>query len=162
MSYHQLYKYSAWIMLILNVGLISFFVINRPTPTDPQPHKEGRMEAIDILDLDDNQTKMFLSYAESHRNQLRNLEKDQKELISDIFNLLTKSVDSIRSDDLYNGYEESAARKLKVTIDHLQEVKSILHEDQLPNFSKFIEHLVSNSFSPSKKGPPPPRGPRKR
>lgn len=152
MTKMQFYKFAAVTLLVLNIGLLSFLIINKP---GPKPKNLPEKNAMEMLDLDKDQHDQFLKYAESHVLKIKLINNQQEELLTIYFNLPTDSLKT-QNDEILKKVNVLESEKIQSTNDHLREIKSLLREDQLEGFIKFKTHLLTQVLkNPNKKGPTP-------
>jgi len=96
--------------------------------------KDFQKEAARMLNLNNEQQIKFSEFAMTHNIRIRALQKKQRELIGNYFN---KPSDSVL--DLISDIE---TQKIEFTQRHLNEVKSILNEDQYQNFKQFKRNAL--------------------
>lgn len=144
MSKIQLYKYAAIGLLVLNLTLLGFFMQTKggPPPHMKPPHK--------VLNLTSDQEKLFHEFVREHQNKMASIDKQQATLLANFFKTATEDTPA----PIPPGLETLNKDKIEATYQHLIQVKSLLTEDQLPHFDKFVERLLMHI-----ERRPPPRRP---
>ena len=155
MSQIRFYKYAALTLLLLNILLIGVFLIPRFLHGPPDHNRKG--SAFELLQMTEQQDELFLKSAEQHIGQIKELNQAQKALLERYFEQLTKPDQTLNVDSLLNKVQDLERNKIESTLYHLQEVKALLNPDQMVNFNRFMEHVMTAILSNEKKNPPPPK-----
>jgi len=145
MKKEYIYKICIIILFAMNLIQVGGSLINssRPPRFEEREGTEGRermprpmsdkndfqQKAIRMLELNNKQKIKFSELAMAHDMRIRALQKEQRELIGNYFNK--------PSDSVLNLISNIEVQKIKFTQRHLNEVKSILNEDQYQNFKQF-------------------------
>lgn len=146
MSQIKFYKYAISGLLLLNIAMLAFFVLTKPRSGNPPPPSNFESEAIRILDLNSEQIATFERLVREHNQMMRAIDEKQRELIIRYFESLSDTSLSVEELDVLNSFEQSEREKIKNTHVHLEEVKSILNNDQLPNFDIFMNDFLQKLF----------------
>ncbi len=149
----QFYKYATIGLLLLNLGMLTFFFLTKPKHHSRKDFKRG---AVDILKLDDEQRETFFNLVKGHQQKMKVFSQHQKELLSPYFNSLIDSTEV--NQDVFDKVEELERQKIESIYQHFQEIKSILREEQMPGFEEFMNHVMKRILSNSERKPPPPKG----
>ncbi|MFT5617158.1 MAG: hypothetical protein ACI85I_000374 [Arenicella sp.] len=92
MTQLKLYKWGLGLMVLLNVGMISFFLFTKGKP--PRHERiEGNFQkrAIEMLELDEEQANLFFKLAKEHSQQMEELSEQQSVILENQFGGLLKS-----------------------------------------------------------------------
>lgn len=150
MGKEKFYKKTTYGLLLLNLGLVVFIIISSyrrmPRPIDAQK----------LLNLNEQQHQAFLKSAEQHQKAMVNINHAQRELIQQCFNHLIDN--NINKDSSIQGVQELEKQKLELTYLHLEEIKGLLNEQQLPHFGAFIQQITRIVLGKNRKRPPPRGG----
>ncbi|GGZ41046.1 hypothetical protein GCM10007049_37960 [Echinicola pacifica] len=112
--------------------------------------------AVDILHLSESQNQEFLTLAKSHQQLMRELDGEKRELLKQYFATLNTK-DEASSEALLSHIKEIEGQKTKKTFQHLEEVKSILNEDQKAIFPEFMDQVLQIILGNQHKNPAPPK-----
>lgn len=154
MSKETLYKWSTIFLLLINLGVLSFFFITKPS----LPKKDNlRLLAKKEMNLSIEQEKLFLQSADKHKEQMLLLEDQQNKFWREYFynlkiNSLIKHKDSVITE-----LQNIEKQKVVITSQHLEEVKSCLNPNQYDGFSRFLDRLLEKIVKKEKNNPPPPK-----
>ena len=138
MTQLRFFKIASLLLLIVNVILL--VIMFRPEHR-PHPPSQKRGGADKLLNLDETQHEIFLASAEKHKANIIQLNEDQKALIYQYFKTISKSDKSLQ-DSLIAEIRNYETSKIKLTYDHIQDIKSMLKPEQDKNFDRFLDHLL--------------------
>ena len=148
----QFYKYATLGLLVLNLLMISFFIITR----GGRPmHHHSASRAIDLLKLNEQQHVQFLASAQKHEQAMNQINLAQSDLLKPYFSQLTTTTHNVASENTLDKIQVLEKRKIEATYQHFEEVKNILTEEQLPDFNIFMDNILRYLISPEKKSLPP-------
>jgi hypothetical protein len=126
------YKYSALILLIINIVIVTF-LIGRPKPRE----HERPIHAAKNLQLTSEQESQFLSLAKNHQQSMRDIQDQQKHLFVSYFETLyTATID--KSEETVDAIVAFERQKIELTYHHFEDVKALLDKDQMLNYKAFI------------------------
>ncbi|RNC85762.1 MAG: hypothetical protein ED557_03020 [Balneola sp.] len=155
---------AAIILFILN-GILIALVLQKPAYPIPQEAKQGELKLRigEQLNLSEQQVQDHRRLADEHFRGMRRLTEQQKRLARDYFSSLSR-IDANSSDtsDVLDEISELEAQKIQLTYEHLNDIKSLLDEDQLPLFDSILDEILKVMLNDQKNAPPPPRQPRDR
>lgn len=156
MNQLKIYKYTALLLLVLNVGMLAFFFMTGSNRNRPEGNLKDNAKAI--LHLDNEQNDRFLTLAKAHSEAMNTLDIKHKAVLSSYLEQLLES--DMNFDSKASALEIGAIEKEKVesTFHHFKDVKSLLREEQQPYFEKFIMRAMQFMLSKNKKRPPSNRG----
>ena len=152
----QFFKYATLLMLVLNLGLVAFFLLTKPKP--PMRGETFNPRAIEILQLDKDQHQAFLQSAEQHGKQMKSINDGQRDLLRPYFNSLVDPSLKINSDSILQQVQLLDRQKVEATYFHFKTVKTLLRDDQQDNFEQFMTKALGRLLlndTPAK--PPRPR-----
>lgn len=160
MTLSTFYKYAAIVLLLLNVAMVSFFLITKPKEMGPRDQGSGG-KAHELLNLDEEQGATFKRLANANGVTMDSLKLMQNELIRPLFKQLTTGPDMmLDNDDRLRQFEELEGIKIKVLYNHFAEVKAILKPDQHADFEEFMNVILRRKNTQDRQRPP--RRPRDR
>ena len=154
MKLFQLYKYAALGLLVLNISMIAFFFLTAPPP---RPHPNNNEKGPLRMILDKQQDKSFLSLAKQHKEEMIDLNRQQRALLLPYFNRIIDPSIKINSDSLLTQVQALEQKKIESTYLHFQDIKTILRPEQYPDFEKFVEQAIGRILLGQEKRPKPPR-----
>jgi len=157
MKEHTLYKLLVAGLAILNIGIIVFFLMNKPPHPPQRGQQDFKHNVIRILQLDAAQKKEFHQLAMKHRETLQNLSEEQRELLVPYFQSLIDSLDLPNEEALLMQVQTIERQKIVSTHQHLIDVRSILKKEQLPYFEKFVKEFSKKVVMHKKKSPHHPK-----
>lgn len=163
MSYlrnHKLLLVIIGALLVANIGLLYFFVLNKPQTTHKSPTpEEMRLKAIERVKnevgFNDEQAKMYDSLRSNQFKNMRPLFEDLTKSKEDFFALIYKEG---VPDSMVNSYSSKIGEKQMAldisTFRYLQSIKALCTEEQKPKMDTFIKQIVKriiNQRRPSDK-----------
>lgn len=155
MKENRFYKIAFIAMFTLNLLVLSFMFFSKPQRIPLRGNRPGRaanfQHAKKTMQLDDKQYEKFKDLAKQHGQKMISINKKQKSLLVPLFNQIEGNVDSLRMQKLGALEQE----KIKVTLDHFQDIKSILREEQYDGFNSFKKKVSIILLSNGKKRPHP-------
>lgn len=152
MSQLKFYKYATWALLLLNMGLLVFFLLTKPRPPHPPPPHQFQAEVIELLELNEQQISTFKKLAEEHGQKLTSINEQQQKRLPSYFNSLITSSNPINNDSILVELQRLEREKIEVTYQHFQDIKSMLNKNQLPHFENLMERFIDRLLL--KKSPP--------
>lgn len=153
MKSQAFYRSATWALLFLNVSLIAVFLFSRPGPPVNRADYGFLDQAIAILDLDDDQRKIFLGEARRHSRALEEIDRQQSDLLKPYFFQLTSTAENVDEAAILDQVQALERRKINVTYQHFQKVKEILKEEQAAYFEDFMSKALDIILLDLKKNP---------
>ena len=151
----KFYKIAFFAMLLLNVFVMGILFFKPQKPNHPKKYKKGIVikHAQEIMHLDDEQVASFKELAKKHGKGMKELDAKQRKFLKPLFQNIDKSnsMDSVTLQKAGNYQSE----KIKLTLEHFKEIKSILKEDQYDDFNTFIKKASILLLSSGKPGARP-------
>ena len=139
-------------LVILNIGVVSFFLLIGPRP----PHYEPKKQIIKKLDLNNDQVVKFEELVKTHKKEARSIHNEIRESKKIAYRSILE--EEKNQDSVLNELGNKLVEVDKHNIQHLLKVKEILNDDQIPAFEKLLKH-IDRVFHP---GPPLPHKPIKK
>lgn len=134
MKRETLYKIAVIVLLAVNVVQISALFLTKRPPDREQRPRDGKPDAVSILQLDTIQNKKFKEFSEQHHRAMSRLQQEQKRYVEDYF--------IQPSDSLLNSIKEIEVKKIETLEKHFEDMKSVLEDDQLPYYGEFKDKAV--------------------
>jgi hypothetical protein len=135
----KFYKVAAISLLILNVILVSAFLITKPKG---RPGGIDRLNVKDHFKMDESQHDLFLKNVEIHHEEMTAIKDKQLEIIKTYLYNIRNSQESDEQSATIQMIKDLEGRKLTSTYNHLNDLKNILKEEQLPLFDSFLKHRL--------------------
>lgn len=148
------------ILLLLNIGTLSFLWINKPERVHHMPPNNPGRIIINELQLDDQQQQQFNTFKHAHRKSTDSVQRLIKGVQRKLFSLVKQDeMDVNKRDSLLKQIEQYESTKHLITIQHFHDIRSILNPDQKELFNGFVEAIGSKITGPGlpMHRPPPPR-----
>ena len=141
------------VLLIANIGLLYFFVFNKPQKPPKQPPVNA-IEKVKIeVGLDDEQAVLYDSLRTKQFRNMKPLFKALTKSKEDFFSLIYQHG---VSDSVLNSYASKIGEKqmeLDIsTFHYFQSIKALCNEEQKPKMDSFIKQIVKRIISNN--GPP--------
>ena len=143
----KFFQIATAVLILLNLGLITAFLLGKPKQDRPGPKKR----AIEILKLDKTQHDEFIKLAKQHHEMMMKFEEQQQQLLVPYF--YDKNERNItENEDYLEQLLQIEKKKLSFTKLHFEEVKSMLKPEQHPNLEQLIHDVLNENKTKS-----PPR-----
>lgn len=150
MSYlrdHKVLLLVIGVLLVANIGLLYFFMFNKPShpprPSDKDMHDQAIKKVRDEVGLSNEQAVL---YDTLRSQQFRNMKPLFKALIKskeDFFSLIYQQD---VSDSVLNAYASGIGEKQMAldisTFHYFQSIKALCNEEQKPKMDTFIKQIV--------------------
>ena len=159
MNQLSFYKYTTWGLLVLNLAMIAFFFLTKPEfPQQRRPPGDHqKMNASTTLGLNKDQTEKFLTSAKRHEGEIKSIDAQQKELLTQYFNSLIDTTLMSKNQITIDSFTTLEKQKIEITYRHFQEIKDILSFEQVNDFEPFMKEVLKKAIPRHRKNPPPPK-----
>lgn len=130
-----------FILLIINIGTLSFLWINHP-PKDKGPHRGGEIGEYLMHELKFNpeQRGVYEQMREDHRNAVKALRDSVEQLRNTLFDQMGKTpTDTIHIHELADSLSHLQEKIEISTFYHFQKVRSICTPEQQIEFDQVIK-----------------------
>jgi hypothetical protein len=135
------------VLLVANIGLLYYFVFNKPShppkPTEKEMHDMAMQKVKDEVGLNDEQA---VAYDSLRTQQFRNMKPLFKQLIKskeDFFSLIYQQG---VNDSVLNSYASKIGeRQMELdisTFHYFQSIKALCNEEQKPRMDSVIKQIV--------------------
>lgn len=140
------------VLFLMNIGIISFFLLNKPPRPDRDRNGEGpKRLVIERLHFDKDQVDRYDALIEEHQRMVRTADDEIMQLKRELFSLLPSS-DQSRKDSLI-AHINSVQRRIEYAhFDHFTGIRMICRPDQLNDFNGLSRELAQ-LFSPKERRP---------
>ncbi len=149
-----IYKAIIFVLVLLNIGSVSFMYLNRKHhPPHPKETEGPKMYIIEQLDLDKEQQKTYEGYIKQHQITIRKLQDNKVKLKKELYKHLNEdSKNGEQIDSLIDSITE-VNRKIEQThYHHFEEIRSICKDDnQLEKYEQLSKEFSRFFASPLKK-----------
>ncbi|MEZ4938091.1 MAG: hypothetical protein R2799_10920 [Crocinitomicaceae bacterium] len=154
MNKNKLLVASLIVLVLLNIGLISFLLFSKP-PHPPKPPHQVRQEPREIiikkLDLNVDQIKQYDVLISEHKESIQKNERKLKDLKESLYASMGKE-DIYDADSVITLINQIQLEIEKTHYSHFMDLKKICTPDQMPKYKQLTLELAK-IFSP---GPKPP------
>jgi len=155
-SRNKIYVLLIGLLLLSNLALVAFFVLNKPEKKEMRRDRPGSYmkDALkNEVGFNENQMTQFELMADQHRQQMRPLFEDISKTKEAFYQMLTKPA---TQDSLLNSAAKEIGEKQKL-IDlkifmHFQNIRQLCTPAQQPMFDSLIQRVVHRMVFPMRKG----------
>ncbi|UTW62982.1 periplasmic heavy metal sensor [bacterium SCSIO 12741] len=142
------------ILVVLNVGVLSFFMFQPHHPPHPRPDKVLK----DKLNLTEDQWVNYQALIQSHRLQMKAFQQQSKQLHDEFFNQFGETQEQEqKADSLASEIGQLQTQIERQTYQHFSELRRLLSDEQKKIFDQEIGKIMGRMMS----GPPhPPKRPK--
>jgi len=159
MSYlrnHKLLLLVISVLLIANIGLLYFFVFNKPQKTQRPPIANPIEKVRKDVGLNDQQTALYDSLRSNQFKNMKPLFQDLTKSKEDFFSLIYQPniSDSILTVYVSKIGESQMALDLS-TFRYFQSIKALCTEEQKPKMDTVIKQIVKRIINNGSRRPPP-------
>ncbi len=139
------------VLFLMNVGLISFLLLNKPPRQDRGNGDGPKRIVIERLRFDKEQIDRYDELIDEHRRTMRTADEEIMQLKRELFSLVS-APDPVREDSLIEQIGTVQRRIEHAHIAHFSGIRSICRPDQLSDFNA-LTHELSDIFSPKERRP---------
>ncbi|MCB0479665.1 MAG: periplasmic heavy metal sensor [Crocinitomicaceae bacterium] len=154
MNKNKLLLGSVIVLVLLNIGLISFLLFSKP-PHPPKPPHPVRQEPREIiikkLDLNEGQIKQYDVLITEHKETIQKNERQLKDLKESLYASMGKE-ETYDADSVIARINQVQLEIENTHYNHFMDLKKICTAEQMPKFKDLTLELAK-IFSP---GPKPP------
>jgi len=147
---NNIYKIGFFILLVVNVALVVFLVLEPKR----SPHSQGIKDEISReLGFTEEQRTRYDEMAMIHREKVNEIEKRERILIRSFFNQLALENTSTEKEKLLDEILVLNRKKITATYTHFEQLKKICTEEQLTKFDKVISRIIPVLTNSSERPP---------
>jgi hypothetical protein len=140
------------VLLIANIGLLYYFVFNKPAhpprPSEDEMHKMAIQKVKDEVGLNDEQAVAYDSLRSQQFRTMRPLFKQVTRSKEDFFTLIYQPN---VSDSVLSSYASRIGKNQMEldlsTFHYFQSIKALCNEEQKPKMDSFIKQIVKKIIS---------------
>jgi protein CpxP len=140
------YKIAVLVLLLLNMGTLTFLWVNRP----PDPREAGPFQfLVRATEMDEAQQETYHQLRMEHRNALETYRSQNRQLREAMFQLLaTREANSAEVQMLADSLGALRTKEELFTYEHFRQVRAICRPDQLQRFDAAIGEAVQSMGPP--------------
>ena len=127
----KFYKITTISLLLLNIILVSAFLITKPKGGQ---RGKNRLNAKEHFKMNEIQHDKFLASVDAHHEEMKGIKKKQIDVLKPYLYSVSDSKQPGNQKIVMDVMKDLEEKKLNSMHSHLEEVKHILNEDQLPLF----------------------------
>ena len=135
------------ILLIINIGSISFMWLHHPPPP-PMHERDALHFMIHELNLSDSQQSQFEKLKNAHHEMMDKLQEDGRGFHNRYFDLLHSAADSVTVAQMADSISSNQKQIELITFYHFKNVRAILTADQQKKFDELIGDALSRIAPP--------------
>ncbi|MFK7757370.1 MAG: hypothetical protein AB8B53_10610 [Flavobacteriales bacterium] len=139
------------ILLVVNIGLLVFFFLNKPKR---HQHIAPKERVIELLQLDDAQVQAYEELIKSHRTDVSALDEQLFEKKKALFALLKTDASTSGETELVAEISALQSEVELTHLNHFRDVKGLCNADQLTRFNSVVGE-IQNLFKHFNKRPKP-------
>jgi protein CpxP len=166
MSSLQLFKIAIAVLVVLNVSLLTVYLLkdnNRSRERPMGPNFRSNQRGGNIIDdiegglkLDEEQRKGYQEYRQAHMKGMQRINKDHSELLNKYFKTLKKEDGSDEQRNaLLLKIQDLEKERIEITYAHFEKIKLLCNDEQLEYFPKVLDNAINFLLSKRKNGRPP-------
>ena len=140
------------ILLLINIGSISFMWLHHPPPP-PMHERDALHFMIHELKLSDAEQTQFETLKKDHQQAMENFKRTERNLHDKYFGLLSTASDSMSVTQMADSISNNQKQIELLTFYHFKKVRAILTSEQQKKFDEMIGNALGKMASP-----PPPHG----
>jgi len=153
---NKVYVLLIGILLLSNLALVAFFVVNKPEKKEVKRDRPGgyMKEALkNEVGFDDQQMAKFDEMAAKHKQQMRPLFEDISKTKESFYKLLSQSdtPDSTLNTSAREIGEKQRLLDLKI-FTHFQNIRELCTPEQRPKFDTLVQRVVHRMIFPMRRG----------
>ena len=155
-SRNKIYVSLIGLLLLSNLALVAFFVMNKPEKHEVRKDRPGSYmkDALkNEVGFTDQQMATFDKMADEHRQQMRPMFEDITKTKESFYKLLTQPTtpDTILNEAAKQIGEKQRSIDIKI-FTHFQNIRQLCTPDQQPAFDSLIQRVVHRMIFPMRRG----------
>ena len=153
---NKIYVFLIGILLLSNLALVAFFVMNKPEKKEVRRDRPGSFmkDALkNEVGFSEEQMAKFEEMATQHKQQMRPLFEDIAKTKEGFYKMLTQPgiPDSVLNSAAKEIGEKQKLIDLKIFM-HFQNIRGLCQPNQQPQFDTLIQRVVHRMVFPMRKG----------
>lgn len=133
----SLYKYAVALLVVINAGVLAFFLMRKPPP-----RAGGRANPFEQLHLSPEQHEEAQDLARQHHEALKQLLHEEAATTAAYFSIVIEQPLAPASDSLKAVIGQLQEQKIELTHAHFVELRGLLSEDQQALFPAFLDQSL--------------------
>ena len=134
-------------LIVLNIVLISVFVIKKPHhPPHHRKHEGPKNVIIKKLHFDDTQISAYEALIKAHRTKIHSKDLELRKAKKELYFLLNKN-DSNKIDSLISNINNVQKEIEVLHFNHFLDIKKLCKENQLNHYNE-LTHELARLFAP--------------
>lgn len=162
MEKNNFYKLLIILLLVLNLGTLSylFFSAGKPPQSPPpdgqQPPPFAEMLQKELL-LTDAQTAQVKDMHTHHLQKMDSLQMQYQQVLQQYFNLLLQQNVLQQKDSLQQILSAITTQRADEAFHHFNAIRQLLNKEQLQKYQEQLPKILQPVLHPQKNLPPPPK-----
>lgn len=157
-SRNKIYVSLIGLLLLSNLALVAFFVMNKPEKREIHKDRPGSYmkDALkNEVGFNDEQMAAFDKMVDQHRQQMRPMFEDITKTKESFYKLLTqpRTPDTILNVAAQQIGEKQKSIDIKI-FNHFQNIRQLCTPEQQPAFDSLIQRVVHRMIFPMRRGDP--------
>ena len=140
MNKMMVFQWSTLALIVLNISLISFVMLNRPGHGAHRGPDGKRQIIIEKLGFDESQIRDYRVLIESHQATLSSADEQIRTVKKALYSLLSED-DKARRTELISQINEQQVLIENAHFDHFVAIKNLCNATQLPKFEALTNEL---------------------
>ena len=160
MNQIRFYKIIVIVLVLLNLGTLTFLWFGRPRPEHEPDRGKSAKFLIHELALTPGQQDEFGKLRDEHRRRLTILQKQDSRLHDRFFEAIFLPVpDTLTAKILSDSIAEVRRQMELLTFDHFRQLRQLLNEEQKNKFHRVFRQALEHAMPLPEPPPPPPLPP---
>lgn len=135
----KIYKVGFFVLLIINIALVSFVVLKRQGSS---MKRDMRERLSNQLALDESQKMAFMNMAKQHREKIREIDNQERTLLETYFDFVINPDSTNSKEEILERIQVLKKAKVLATYNHFQELKGICNDEQQVKFEAFMKKVI--------------------
>jgi periplasmic protein CpxP/Spy len=155
MSRNRIYVFLIGILLVSNLALVAFFVLNKPEKKEVRRDRPGSYMKDSLkseVGFNDQQMAEYDKQVDVHRQSMKPLFEDITKTKENFYRLLMQpgTPDSVLNNAANQIGEKQKLIDMKI-FTHFQNIRQLCTPSQLPSFDTLIQHVVHRMIFPMRR-----------
>ncbi|HKP31910.1 MAG TPA: periplasmic heavy metal sensor [Chitinophagaceae bacterium] len=158
-SRNKIYVLLIAILLISNLALVAFFVMNRSEKSKPRDNNPRSFMSTALREeagFNEDQIKKFQTLADQHKQEIRPLFDELNKSKINFYKMLNQG--NVSDSVLRNAADEIGHKQETVDLaifSHFQSIRQLATPEQQPKLDSLIQKVVKKMISPGRRGGKP-------
>lgn len=148
------FKWTTIVLMVLNIGLVAFIVMNKPGHPNHRGPEQNKHLISERLGFDESQNESYAQLIEAHISGIEESDQEITKAKKMLFELLLR--DDPKAEEEWIDKINREQRKIeRLHQDHFRAIKSLCTSDQLDDFETLTKDL--GKMFGQRRGPSKPR-----